>query len=156
MVATLKRPTDDDLGSPDLSGPVVIALALGFLLLFSGKIHFGDIYGVSLVGTVLLYFLLNFMSEVQTVLSKRVTIPVYDVMSILGYGLLPMLALGLINIFIHLKGPLGLILGVLCTAWSSYASSMFFEVVMKLHNKKWLVAYPVFLFYLTFVLITIF
>lgn len=83
-------------------------------------------------------------------------IPVYDVMSILGYGLLPMLVLGLVNIFIHLKGPLGLVLGVVCTAWSAYASTMFFEVVMKLHNKKWLVAYPVFLFYLTFVLITIF
>jgi hypothetical protein len=37
-----------------------------------------------------------------------------------------------------------------------FASTMFFEVVMKLHNKRWLVAYPVFLFYLTFVLITIF
>lgn len=64
MVATLKKPTEEDLGSPDLSGPVVIALALGFLLLFSGKIHFGDIYGVSIIGTFLLYFLLNFMAEV--------------------------------------------------------------------------------------------
>jgi len=64
MVATLKKPTEEDLGSPDLSGPVVIALALGFLLLFSGMIHFGDIYGVSIIGTFLLYFLLNFMAEV--------------------------------------------------------------------------------------------
>lgn len=36
MVAMLKRPTEDDLASPDLSGPVIIALTLGFLLLFSG------------------------------------------------------------------------------------------------------------------------
>jgi hypothetical protein len=83
-------------------------------------------------------------------------VPVYDVMSILGYGLMPMLVLGAFNIFLKLKGPLGLVLGIGCTAWSSYASTMYFEVVMKLHNKKWLIAYPVFLFYLTFVLITIF
>jgi hypothetical protein len=66
MVVTLKRPTEDNLGEPDLSGPVIIALGLGFLLLLSGKIHFGDIYGVSIIGTILLYFLLNFMSEVFT------------------------------------------------------------------------------------------
>jgi uncharacterized protein YaaW (UPF0174 family) len=57
---------------------------------------------------------------------QRVMVPVYNVMSILGYGLMPMLALGALNIFVSLKGPLGLIVGIACTAWSSYASTMFF------------------------------
>lgn len=83
-------------------------------------------------------------------------VPVYDVMSILGYALLPMLVLGAINIFLNLKGALGLIIGIGCSLWSCLAATAFFEVEMKLNNKKWLIAYPVLLFYLTFVLITIF
>lgn len=77
-------------------------------------------------------------------------------MSILGYGLMPMLILGAVNIFITLKGALGVIIGLGCTGWSSAAATIFIEEIMKLHNKKYLVAYPVFLFYMTFVLITIF
>lgn len=64
LIVTFKKPNDEVLYNPDLSGPILIALLLGVLLLFTGKVHFGDIYGVSIIGTILLYFLMNFMSEV--------------------------------------------------------------------------------------------
>jgi hypothetical protein len=50
--------------NPDLSGPVMIAFAFGFLLLFSGQLHFGDIYALFILGNLFLFFLFNFMARV--------------------------------------------------------------------------------------------
>ena len=50
---------------PDLSGPILIALLFGFLLLLAGKIHFGDIYAVFIFGNLLVYVFFNFMAQVN-------------------------------------------------------------------------------------------
>jgi len=50
--------------NPDLSGPIIIGMTLGCLLLLAGKIHFGDIYAMFILGNLLIYFLLNFISQV--------------------------------------------------------------------------------------------
>jgi hypothetical protein len=60
----ISQPTYDMIHDPDLSGPILIALTLGCLLLFSGKVHFGDIYAMFILGNILFYFLLNYMSQV--------------------------------------------------------------------------------------------
>ena len=60
----VSQPTYDMIHDPDLSGPIFIALTLGCLLLLSGKVHFGDIYAMFILGNFLLYFLLNYMSQV--------------------------------------------------------------------------------------------
>lgn len=73
MVLKLNQPSYDVIHDPDLSGPIVIALALGFLLLLVGKIHFGDIYAMFIMGNGLLYALLNFMSQVNLFLSRAKT-----------------------------------------------------------------------------------
>ncbi|KAK3945730.1 hypothetical protein QBC46DRAFT_403406 [Diplogelasinospora grovesii] len=46
----------------DLAGPVLFFLLFGTFLLFSGKLHFGYIYGLALVGSVLLHVVLSLMS----------------------------------------------------------------------------------------------
>lgn len=68
-VITLNR-SEAVLNAPDLTGPILIAVLLGVLLLFAGKLHFGDIMGLTVIGAVLLYFLLNFMSAVLLVLLR--------------------------------------------------------------------------------------
>ena len=45
--------------------PILIALTFGFSLLLSGKVHFGDIYAMFILGNLLIYFLLNFISQVN-------------------------------------------------------------------------------------------
>lgn len=50
--------------NPDLSGPIFIAFLLGFLLLFSGQLQFGDVYALFIFGNLYLYFLFNFMAKV--------------------------------------------------------------------------------------------
>ena len=75
------RRTDAEiLQDTDLAGPLVFCLAFGGFLLLTGKLHFGYIYGIGLMGCVAMYFLLNLMS-MQGV-SMRVMV------SVLGYCLL--------------------------------------------------------------------
>ena len=50
--------------NPDLTGPILIAIILGTLLLLAGKSHFGDIYVMFIVGNILSYILFNLMSKV--------------------------------------------------------------------------------------------
>ncbi len=47
----------------DLFGPALIAFMLGLLLMLSGKMHFGDIYALLVVGNFLIFLLVNLMSQ---------------------------------------------------------------------------------------------
>jgi len=69
LVLKMGEPDYDMIMNPDLAGPVFIAFAFGFLLLFSGKIHFGDIYALFIIGNLFLFVLFNFMARVLFVLS---------------------------------------------------------------------------------------
>eukprot|EP00817_Percolomonadidae_sp_ATCC50343_P003055 CAMPEP_0117427924 /NCGR_PEP_ID=MMETSP0758-20121206/7717_1 /TAXON_ID=63605 /ORGANISM="Percolomonas cosmopolitus, Strain AE-1 (ATCC 50343)" /LENGTH=242 /DNA_ID=CAMNT_0005213937 /DNA_START=133 /DNA_END=858 /DNA_ORIENTATION=- len=83
---------DELLNDGDLFGPLLFCLALGCVLLLKGQIHFGTIYGVGTVGTLGIYLLLNLMSENG--------IPLQHLFSILGYGLLPMVFLGICSVLL--------------------------------------------------------
>ncbi len=98
--------------NPDLSGPVMIAFAFGFLLLFSGQLHFGDIYALFILGNLFLFFLFNFMARVTIWYSQKGIISLYNTMSILGYCLLPMLILGFLGIFMKLNSGFGMIMSL--------------------------------------------
>ena len=75
------------LDDVDLAGPLVFCLAFAFSLLLLGKIHFGYIYGIVVLGTVGMYTLLNFMTSSDKPCSGLF------VTSVLGYCLLPMVIL---------------------------------------------------------------
>ena len=64
-------------------------------LLQTGKLHFGYIYGIGLMGCVAMYFLLNLMSM------QGVSMGV--VVSVLGYCLLPMVVLSGVSIVLSLQ-----------------------------------------------------
>ena len=151
MVLRIGKPDEEMMQEPDLSGPILIALCFGMLLLLSGKVHFGDIYAIFVVGNILLYFLFNFMSQVDI-------IPLYSIMSTVGYSLLPMLALGFCGIFVSLKGNIGILLSLGMSGWASVAASNIIEALMPQteSNRKPLLIYPLFLFYVSFAMIIIF
>jgi hypothetical protein len=79
-------------------------------------------------------------------------------MSSLGYALLPMLILGVFNIFVSLKGTFGILISLSIAVWASMSAGNTMEVYLKrTHNeRKVLVVYPLFLFYLCFAMIVIF
>ena len=71
LVLRLGKPTEEMMEDTDLSGPVLIALCFGMLLLLVGKVHFGDIYAMFVVGNIMMYLLFNLMSKVKKMIKYR-------------------------------------------------------------------------------------
>eukprot|EP00747_Dinoflagellata_sp_TGD_P162914 gnl/TRDRNA2_/TRDRNA2_181063_c0_seq1.p1 gnl/TRDRNA2_/TRDRNA2_181063_c0~~gnl/TRDRNA2_/TRDRNA2_181063_c0_seq1.p1 ORF type:complete len:301 (+),score=44.41 gnl/TRDRNA2_/TRDRNA2_181063_c0_seq1:100-903(+) len=148
-VAFFKKIDEDLLTDADLSGPLVICLALGCCLLLAGKLQFGYIYGLGAIGCVGVCLLINVMSQ-------RGGIDLYRTMSILGYGLIPIVFLAALGIVVSLKGKFGVVVSAVAIFWSTATSSRFFATAIAMHQQRWLVAYPVGLVYTCFTLITVF
>ncbi|KAI8905277.1 hypothetical protein PhCBS80983_g04787 [Powellomyces hirtus] len=133
----------------DLAGPILFCLAFGGFLLLSGKIHFGYVYGVAMMGCASVYVILNLMSESG--------IDGYRTASVLGYCLLPMVLLSSIATLLQLSGHVvGLILSVLSVMWCTYSASAMFTTVLSMNEQRLLVAYPVGLLYSAFALLAVF
>merc|ERR1712109_133409 len=132
----------------DLAGPLVFCLAFGSLLLLTGKIHFNYIYGIGAMGCVANYGLLTLMS----------TAPVsfFVVVSVLGYCILPIVALSAMSILISLTGPIGTILTMLAVVWSSWSASKLYVTAFEMEHQQFLIAYPCCMLYAVFALITMF
>lgn len=76
-------------------------------------------------------------------------------MSFLGYSLLPMLFLAALGIFLPLsRGSVAV--GLILAVWSSYSCSGLLAVLLGRQDSRWMVVYPLFLFYLSFALIIIY
>ena len=175
----------------DLAGPVLFFLLFGFFLLFvssaasnlsphtnsrqSGKLHFGYIYGVALLGSTSLHIILSLMSpplspqEVTSPsphhdhhhgttssshLSSTLTYP--RSASVLGYCLLPFVLTSFVGILMPMDTALGYILTAAAIIWCTYSSSGMFCAVGRMRGMRGLVAYPLALFYAGFGLMSIF
>lgn len=158
----------------DLAGPILFFLLFGFFLLFSGKVHFGYIYGLALLGSISLHLILSLMSPplgassptasihdhppVQQQsgghLSSTLTFP--RSASVLGYCLLPLDITSLIGVVVSMDGLLGYVLTSLAIVWCTYSSSGMFCAVGRMKGMRGLVAYPLALFYVGFGIMSIF
>ncbi|CAL4126039.1 unnamed protein product [Meganyctiphanes norvegica] len=136
------------LQDTDLAGPLVFCMAFGGFLLLSGKLSFGHIYGIGLLGCIALYGLLNMMSM------SGVEFGV--VVSVLGYCILPMVGVAGINVLISLQDTIGMILVGAAVIWCAISSSKLFVTALSMDHQQPLVAYPCALLYGVFALITIF
>jgi len=133
----------------DLAGPLVFVIALASLLLLSGKMHFGYIYGISIFAVLMMWGLLTLMSP-QTGPSSGC------VASILGYCLLPICILSAFAVVFSLKGTLGTVLSVGSVAWCSLSASKLFSEALSMKGEQALVAYPCAMLYGVFALLTVF
>jgi hypothetical protein len=97
------------------SGPLVFLLCFGFALLLKGKVQFGFIYGLGMMGCGSIWLLLNLMSH---------DIDLATSTSILGYCLLPMVAVAYLSLIF--KGIFLTILVIFSIALCTWrATSMF-------------------------------
>jgi hypothetical protein len=87
---------------------------------------------------------------------KGVYVELYSTISILGQCLLPFLFLALASLFSSLMHPAGFCLGVFTILWSTTAATRLFEYSLEMQDQKFLIAYPICLFYCVFVMLTIF
>ncbi|KAK4039073.1 hypothetical protein C8A01DRAFT_36973 [Parachaetomium inaequale] len=76
--------------------------------------------------------------------------------SVLGYCLLPLLATGLVGIFLPMDKPAGITLSSAAIMWSTWSASGIFCAVGGMRGMRALVAYPLALFYVGFGIIAVF
>jgi len=148
VIHPTKPVSEHILDDADLAGPLFFCLLLGACMLLSGKIHFGYIYGFSVFGCAALNAILNLLHPTG--------IDFWRTCSVLGYCLLPVIALAGIAIVISLKGFLGVIFSFVTIAWSTASATRLFDAKLQLTDQYFLVMYPVALLYSCFVLITVF
>ncbi|KAG8840840.1 hypothetical protein FRB91_005615 [Serendipita sp. 411] len=144
----LQKVDEHIMDDADMAGPIIFCFSFATFLLLSGKPQFGFIYGVGLVGSASMYFLLNAMSEAG--------IDAYRVASVLGYCLLPMVGVSALSVLVTLDGSLGYFLSILSILWCTYAASGIFVAVLRMSDQRLLVAYPVGLLYGCFALLSVF
>uniref|UniRef100_A0A0B7APR4 Protein YIPF n=1 Tax=Arion vulgaris TaxID=1028688 RepID=A0A0B7APR4_9EUPU len=144
----LKSADNTIMQDTDLAGPLVFCLAFGASLLLSGKVHFGYIYGIGLVGCLAMYCLLNLMSL------NGVSAGI--IVSVLGYCLLPMVFLSFLAAVLALTGIVGLVLVSVTVLWCSISASKLFVSALAMDSQQLLVAYPCALVYGVFALLTVF
>lgn len=75
--------------------------------------------------------------------------------SVLGYCLLPIVFISAITVIISLNNIIGGVLTFIAVSWSTYTATRFFEAALQMQNHRYLIAYPTFLVYASFALITV-
>lgn len=160
----------------DLAGPILFFLLFGTFLLFSGKVHFGYIYGLALLGSISLHMILSLMSPTEPPsesyhsqyneppaqtpnqpgghFSATLTFP--RSASVLGYCLLPLVLTSLFGIVMPMDTPAGIVLTTTAIMWCTYSASGMFCAVGRMKGMRGLVAYPLALFYVGFGIMGIF
>ncbi|XP_075705714.1 protein YIPF7 [Rhinoderma darwinii] len=143
------KPADGSImNETDLTGPTMFCFALGSALLLAGKIHFGYVYTMSILGCLGIHALLNLMSI--TGVSHGC------VASVLGYCLLPMVILSCFAILFSFRGIAGTVLATTIIGWCSFSASKIFITTLAMEGQQLLVAYPCALLYGLFALLTVF
>lgn len=152
----------------DLAGPVLFFLLFGTFLMFSGKVHFGYIYGLALLGSISLHIILSLMSPPLGDTSSDPSPPAHGSShlsstltftrsaSVIGYCLLPLVLTSLVGVILPMDGMLGYVLTSLAIVWCTYSSSGMFCAVGRMRDMRGLVAYPLALFYISFGIMGIF
>eukprot|EP01004_Peranema_trichophorum_P008223 NODE_6979_length_821_cov_153.683381_g6378_i0.p1 GENE.NODE_6979_length_821_cov_153.683381_g6378_i0~~NODE_6979_length_821_cov_153.683381_g6378_i0.p1 ORF type:complete len:232 (-),score=23.74 NODE_6979_length_821_cov_153.683381_g6378_i0:69-764(-) len=150
MVCNPFRPCMDPtlLQDTDLAGPLFFAVALGTVLLLTGKVHFGYIFGMGMGGCVSIYALLNVMTDKAVDLQYTV--------STLGYCLVPIVILGALRLISSVPWYVGYVVSGMFILWSSWCATKMFVDSLSMLEQRWLIMYPVTLLYSTFALISIF
>lgn len=165
----------------DIIGPLIFLVCFGFLLAFSGSLHFGYVYGLSLMGSTSLHVIISLMTPLdddpnvssggptpyaaagQPPPSHQhhpnelsATLTWSRSASVLGYCLIPLLATSVAGVFMPMDTPLGIVMTSAAIMWSTYSASGMFCAVGRLRSMRGLVAYPLALFYVGFGIMSIF
>ncbi|ORX45161.1 Yip1-domain-containing protein [Piromyces finnis] len=139
---------NENMGNPDLVGPLIFCLIFGSILLLRGKVNFGYIYGVASLGSIGVHLILNLMSEAHLEPSNTG--------SILGYCLLPIVVLSAISTFLNPSGTVAKMCCGICLVWSTITATRMFITSLSMKDQIILVAYPILLLYSCFALMALY
>ncbi|KAL3278205.1 hypothetical protein HHI36_013544 [Cryptolaemus montrouzieri] len=135
----------------DLAGPIFFYLILAVCLFLSGnKTHFGYVYGVTVLASLLMYGLLTLMTLEDGVFTFT------TVFSVLGYCLIPIIGLSVVGVFFSLQGILGIVFSVVAALWCSISASRLFVTISGDMEQQPIIAYPCALVAGVYILMVIF
>ena len=95
-----------------------------------------------------MYVILNLMNNQDLSLER--------VVSILGYSLVPIVLLSALAVLVDMSRGFGLYLALCVILWSTVAATRYLDVSLNMHDRRFLIAYPIGLLYTSFTFITIF
>jgi len=144
----LRRIDAHIMDDTDLFGPLIFGVLFGFILLLSGKVHFGYVYGCALMGCLSLWTILSLMAPSTTSFARTA--------SVLGYCLLPLVAVSTLGMVLNMDGMVGYGITAAAVLWATYSASAIFVSVLNMTDMRVLVAYPVALFYSIFAILSLF
>lgn len=148
-VITMKKIDKKSLEDSDMAGPFLIFIIFALTLILQKKTHFGYIYGTTIFGGFVISTIMNLMSKKESIL-------LYNTISVLGYCMIPVVGASFIGVIINLKDLIGILICLLSIILSSYTATNFFEEVLMMESQKWLIFYPLVLFYTCFVILTVY
>ncbi|ORC92830.1 uncharacterized protein TM35_000021560 [Trypanosoma theileri] len=147
-----KSMSQEAVEDTDLAGPVVFAITLAFLLSLRGKLQFSTIYSHSVLGIIFTKVLLTLMTDHGVSLQF--------VISALGYCLIPSVVLAAFQSLLYwMFGYVGktmLLPALLIVFWSAWCATSMFVNGLSMERQRYLIMYPIFLFYAVFAALTIF
>lgn len=147
----LRKVSADTSEGTDLAGPIVFAVLLALLLSLQGKVQFSAIYGLSLFGILGFRALLGLMSDEPVCLLL--------IVSTLGYCLIPIVLLACVQtVLFWIIGISSAILPLAfgAIAWSGWCGSQMFAAAFHMNQQRFLIFYPMLIFYAVFAALTIF
>ena len=89
-------------------------------------------------------------------ITREQPLDLYTIMSVLGYCLLPFTILASVTLVLDVFNIFGALLSLLIICWSTYTATQFIDTMLNMQGKKMIIAYPIFLFYMCFLLLAIF
>lgn len=143
-----------DMDNLDLGGPLIFLAALGFAHLLVGKLHFGYILGWTVVGSLLIWFVVTSMAGLDPDLKNG---DAYSACCTVGYAILPLVFHAAIALLLPRRSLSTLIGGAVAILWSAHiASTLFSKKSVTLEGQRVLIWYPCLLMYSAFALLTLY
>lgn len=143
-----------ELENLDLGGPLIFLVALGFAHLLVGKLHFGYILGWTVVGSILLWFVLTSMVGPDPDVKNM---DVYSCTCTIGYAMLPLVFHAALALLLPRRSTITTVGGGIATVWAALiASTLFSRKSVTLEGQRPLIMYPCILLYTAFALLTLY
>lgn len=131
----------------DMGGPLIIASCLATVHLFTGKLHFGVIFGWSFVAYTLFWFIIHQLAGHGSQ-SERECIDLYNCSACLGYCSLPMLIVNLVGLFLPKGSQAVIVMFVLTSLYCAFlAGKLVTKRAVFLQKQLGTIVYPAFLYY---------
>ena len=152
MLNPMKRAPAEAAGDDDVAGPLLFAFLMGAAHLMRGRLHFGYILGWSSMSTLAMYWLINQLANDQ----RGEGLQLYRCGSILGYCMLPVVALAALAAFTPAGAATRIVAAVLVLWCASKATTQFMRSLPHSEGKRMVVAYPCVLVYSLFALLSVY